>query len=37
MDEELVVRLYSESGGPWLNVQMEIGDDGVPQGSIDTL
>ena len=26
MDEELVVRLYLENDGPWLNVQVEISD-----------
>ena len=32
MDEELVARLYPESGGQWLNVQMEISDDWYPLG-----
>lgn len=31
MDETLIARLYSESGGQWFSVQMEIS--GVPQGS----
>ena len=26
MDEELVLRLYPESGGQWLNIWMEISD-----------
>ena len=34
MDEELVVRSYSESGGQWINVQMEISDEWCPQGSV---
>ena len=34
MDEELVVRLYPESGDQWLHVWMEIGDKCVPQKSM---
>ena len=32
MDEELVVRSFLESGGQWLNVQMETGDKRHPSG-----
>ena len=34
MDEELVARLYQESGGQWLNVWMEMVTSGVPQGLV---
>ena len=30
MDEELVARSYPESGGQWLNVQMEVGNERCP-------
>jgi len=32
MDKELVVRLYPESGGQWLNIWMEIIDEWCPCG-----
>jgi len=32
MDEKLVSRLYPESGGQWLNVQMDISDVCCPSG-----
>ena len=34
MGEELVVRSSPASGGQWLSVWMEMGDSGVPQGSV---
>lgn len=32
--KELVVRLYAESSGQWLNIRMEISDECCPQGSV---
>lgn len=32
MDEELIARWYSESGGQWLSVWMEISDEHRPSG-----
>lgn len=34
MDKKLVARLYPESCGEWLNVWMEIGDEGRPLGIV---
>ena len=30
MDEELTVRSYPQSGGQWLNIQVEISDEWCP-------